>query len=396
MEDELKNQRPEENLPGEEMAREQENHQMPPLEVPSKEEPSAAPKKKGTLKKSLRIVLIVLAAVVLCAVVAGAIYFENLLSLINRADDEVLETMSDEQYQALMEAMKETIPEGYEGAVMDAGDVDWGEEAETIENSDDIINILLIGQDRREGQGRSRSDTIILVTVNKPAKTLTLTSFMRDLYVQIPGRNDNRINVPYVLGGMKLLDSTLQRNFGVNVDGNIEVDFFGFIDIVELMGGIEIELTEAEANYMNENFSWDVDDGSDKNWNLTAGVQKLTGSQALSYARMRKVGNSDYQRTERQRLVLSKLIEKAKSLSVAELNLLMQHALPMITTDMDNAQILSYAWELFPMLPELQVQTLRIPVDGGYEPKIIDEMAVLVPDLWYNRVKLAEIMEIPE
>lgn len=351
---------------------------------------------KRKMKKGLMITLLVVCGLIWALIIAGVIYFESLLGLINRADDEVLETMSDAQYQAMLDAMQETIPEDYTGETMDAEDVQWAEEAEELEESDDIINILLIGQDRRAGEGRSRSDTIILVTVNKPAKTLTLTSFMRDMYVPIPGRSDNRINVPYLVGGMSLLDSTLKRNFGVTVDGNVVIDFYSFIDIVDLMGGVEIELTAKEADYMNRNFSWDIDDGLEDEWNLTEGVQQLNGSQALSYARMRKVGKSDYERTERQRRVVSKLIEKAKTLSVAELNLLLQHALPMITTDLDDAQILSYAWELFPLLKELEIQTLRIPVDGGYESKIIDEMAVLVPDLWYNRVKLQEIMEVPE
>ena len=353
-------------------------------------------KTKRKMKNGLKITLIVICALIWIAIIAGVIYFESLLSMINRADDEILATMSDAEYQAMMDAMRETVPEDYTGEVMDAEDVVWAEEAEELEESDDIINILLIGQDRRSGEGRSRSDTIILLTVNKPAKTLTLTSFMRDMYVPIPGRSDNRINVPYLVGGMDLLDATIKRNFGVTVDANVVVDFYGFIDIVDMMGGIEVELTEKEADYMNRNFSWDVDDGLDDAWSLTAGVQQLNGSQALSYARMRKVGNSDYERTERQRRVVAKLIEKAKTLSVAELNLLMQHALPMITTDLENDEIVSYALELLPMLKDLEIQTMRIPVDGGYQSKMIDGMAVLVPDLWYNRVKLQEIMEVPE
>ena len=351
---------------------------------------------KPKWKKVLLIALIVLCALICIAVVVCMIHIENLLGLINRADDEIMATMSDAEYQAMMDAMRETVPEDYTGEVISAEDVQWGEEIQELEQSDEIINVLLIGQDRRSHEGRSRSDTMILITVNKPAKTLTLTSFMRDMYVPIPGRDDNRINVPYVVGGMNLLDATLKRNFGVNVDANVVVDFYGFIDMVDLMGGVEIELTEKEADYMNRNFSWDVDDGLDDEWNLTAGVQQLNGSQALSYARMRKVGNSDYERTERQRRVIAKLIEKAKSLSVAELNLMMQHALPLITTDMDDAQILSYAMDLFPRLKDLEVQTLRIPVDGGYKPEMIDGMSVLVPDLWYNRWKLQEIMEIPK
>ena len=347
-------------------------------------------------KKVWLIVLIVVAAVFLAAIIGCVIYFESLLSLINHADEEVLETMSAEQYQLLMDQMQETVPEDYTGAVLSADDVDWGDEQTLLESDDDIINILLIGQDTRTREERSRTDTLILVTVNKPAKTITLTSFMRDMYVQIPGYKDNRINVAYILGGTNLLESTLRRNFGVYVDGNIIVDFYGFMDIVNMMGGIDIELSAAEAKYMNENFSWDVDDGEDDNWNLTEGVNHLTGSQALSYARMRYVGNSDWERTERQRTVVSKLIEKAKSLSVSELNLLLQHALPMITTDIEDAELLSYALELFPMLPELEVNTLRIPKDGTYENTVIDGMWVMLPDLYWNRVALEKIMKTPE
>ena len=352
-----------------------------------------AARKKAKKKKGWLIALCVFLAIVLVALVTLTIYFENLLGLINRADDEVLETMSDAEYQQMLDSMKETMAEDFTGEVIEEGDVDWGEEVEVIENSDDVINILLIGQDRRsESQGRQRSDVLILCTVNKPKKTLTITSFMRDMYVQIPGYQDNRINVPYVLGGMKLIDKTLKTNFGVQVDGNVEVDFYGFIDIINLMGGVDMELTAAEAKYMNQNVSWDVDDGSSKNWNLKAGMNHLDGSQALSYARMRYVGNGDYERTARQRRVLSALVEKAKELSISELNLLLQYALPMITTDIENSQIMSYALELFPMLPELEVKTMRIPVDGGYKSTYVQEMAVWVPSLSKNRSALKEIM----
>lgn len=353
-----------------------------------------AAQRKAKKKKGWLIALCVFLAVVLIVLIAFTIYFESLLSLINKADDEVLETMSDAEYQQMLDSMKETIAEDFTGEIIEEGDVDWGDTVEAIEDSEEIINVLLIGQDRREGQGRQRSDVIILCTVNKPQKTLTITSFMRDLYVQIPGYQDNRINVPYVLGGMELLDKTLKTNFGVTVDGNVEVDFFGFIDIINLMGGIDMDLTAAEARYMNLNASWDVDDGSSKNWNLKEGVNHLNGSQALSYARMRYVGNGDYERTERQRRVLTALVEKAKELSISELNLLLQYALPMITTDMETSQIMNYALELFPMLPDLTVNTMRIPVNGGYQSTYVREMAVLVPNLTTNRNALKEIMEI--
>ncbi len=352
-----------------------------------------AEQRKARKKRVGLIVLCVFLAIILIAMIVGVVYIESLLGLINRADDEVVETMSQEEYQQMLEDMAETLPEDFTGTVSRQGDIDWGDGVEAIENSDKGINILLIGQDRREGEtGRTRSDTIILCTVNKVTKTMTLTSFMRDLYVQIPGYHDQRINVPYVLGGMNLLDQTLKVNFGVQVDGNVEVDFFGFIDIVNLMGGVEMELTAAEADYMNQNVSSDVDDGSSKYWDLRAGVNQLTGSQALSYARMRKVGNGDYERTTRQRKVIAALMEKAKTLSLTELNLLLKHALPMITTDLEDSEIMGYAADLLPMLSELTIVSQRIPADGCYEDTYVEDTAVLLPDLEKNRNVLREIM----
>lgn len=353
-----------------------------------------AAKRKARRKRGWLIALCVFLALVLALLLFFAIYFGSLLGLINKTGDETLETLSDTEYQEMLDSMKETVAEDYTGQILEESDVEWGDGVEIIENSDEVINILLIGQDGREGQGRQRSDVMMLCTINKPMKTLTITSFMRDMYVQIPGYQDNRINVPYVLGGMELLDQTLETNFGVRVDGNVEVDFYGFIDIINLMGGVEMELTAAEARYMNLNVSWDVNDGSSKNWNLTAGVNHLTGSQALSYARMRYVGNGDYERTARQRRVLSALVEKAKELSISELNLLLKYALPMITTDMETSQIMNYALELFPLLPQLTITTNRIPVDGGYQDTYIREMAVLLPDLAANREALKEFMTI--
>lgn len=346
-------------------------------------------RRKKSAKRSLLIALCVFLSLVLVLLIVGTAYLESILGLINR-NDVNQETMSDEEYQQMLDSMKDTIGDDYTGVIHE-GDVEWGTGDEMIASGENIINVLLIGQDRRSSQqGRSRSDVIILCTVNKSAKTLTLTSFMRDMYVQIPGYEDNRINVPYMLGGMELLDECLKTNFGVEVDGNVEVDFYGFMGVIDLMGGIEMDLSQAEADYMNMNVSWDVDDGTSKEWHMKEGVNHLTGSQALSYARMRYVGNGDFERTDRQRRVLTKLLEKAKQLSLSEMNVIMQHALPMLTTDMENSEIIGYALELFPMLPELTVNTVRIPADGTYENAYIRQMAVLLPDLQANRDLLEE------
>ena len=256
------------------------------------------------------------------------------------------------------------------------------EEAVTIPASDDIINILLIGQDRREGEGRTRSDTMILCTINTQKKTMVMTSFLRDLYVDIPNWNgrtylDNRLNACYAFGGMGMLDAALKNNFGVQVDHNIEVDFDGFMDIVHVFGGVDIELTAAEAKYMGGG--------------LKAGMNHLTPEQALTYARIRKL-DSDFGRTNRQRKVLTSMLGSVSTLSADQLTALANRIFPVLTTDMSNSDITSCMMRLLPILPELQISTQTIPASGTYRSCKVRGMAVLVPDLQANRQILRDTL----
>ena len=262
------------------------------------------------------------------------------------------------------------------------------EEELLLEDDDQIINILLIGQDARAGESRQRSDSMILCTVNLHTNTLTMTSFMRDMYVDIPGKSANRINAAYQMGGMELLDLTLLQNFGVVVDYNIEIDFEGFMKAVDIIGGVDVDLSQAEANYLNRWGNWDVDNSTAGTWNLRAGMNHLTGEQALAYCRIREVGNSDFGRTDRQRLVLNTVMDECKSLSARQLDKLLKEMLPLITTDMNSKQIDNFALNLLPLLPKLSVFQLRMPADGAYADKIVDGMQVLVPDLESNKAQL--------
>lgn len=341
-------------------------------------------------KTTLIIVNVVLALVLLILVLVTA-YVESRLGLINRNDPANDGTLSSSEIDDILNATDET-DEGFTGPIINPDDVDWGTEpSQPVVVNEEVVNILLIGQDRREGEGRSRSDAMILCTINTGMKTLTLTSFMRDMYIQIPGYQDNRINVCYALGGMSLLDDALLKNFGIQVDGNVEVDFNGFMDVVDLLGGVDITLTSAEASYLNRRGNWEVT--SNDNWSLTEGVNHLNGSQALAYSRIRAVGgDGDFGRTNRQRNVLNALIEKAKGLSLLELDGLLTQILPMITTDLSNAEILNYTTMLLPLLADLNVQTLRIPADGAYSYASIRDMSVLLPDLAKNRELLEAAM----
>lgn len=315
--------------------------------------------KKGNWARGLLIALCSVLALVLIVLVFGTVYIHSLLNSLGRVDPDNDATISASQAEDMMAtdpeletidpSADETLPQ------LDAGMINLdgvGHE----EHGDHVINILLVGQDRRPGEGRQRSDTMILATLNKSKNTLTLTSFMRDQYVEIPGYLPNKLNAAYAFGGFRLLNATLEHNFGVYVDGNVEVDFDGFKQIIDLLGGVEITLTQAEAEYMNVNFATQV----------SAGTQMLNGYEALSYSRIRKI-DSDYRRAERQRTVIMSLLDRYKQKPLTEMLSILQTVLPMITTDMSNAQILSLAGEVLPMLSGLQINNLRIPVDGTFD-----------------------------
>lgn len=236
-------------------------------------------------------------------------------------------------------------------------------QADAIPTGKDVINVLLVGQDRRDGQSRMHSDSMILCTINKTTKTLTMTSFMRDMWVYIPDHYNERINVPYMVGGFDLLNATLDYNFGVRGDYNVEVDFSGFATAIETIGGIEIELTAAEARYLNRRGNWDFEEN--EHWQLVEGVNLLNGSQAFAYSRIRDIGD-DFERTNRQRIVLTKLIDKAKTLPVAQLYELAKSIIPHLTTDMSNPQIIGLMLEVIPMLSDIKIVSQRIPMDGQF------------------------------
>lgn len=319
-------------------------------------------KKRYKKKKNVGLILLlVILSFLLTVLLGGVIYFNSTLNQINRFEENG-ETLSTEELELILQEqiqVDDSLVEGVTiGTVPSELDVMTDEE-EVIGGK--IINILLIGQDTRDAKQRGLSDSMILISVNTETKKLVMTSFMRDLYIDIPsdrgGYYRQRINTAYAVGGMVKLNATITHNFGVEVDNNIEVDFSGFQTIVDAMDGIDIELTKAEANYMNSD--------SGQRWKLQEGMNHLDGEQALCYARIRKI-DSDFYRTERQRIVLNKLFEKVKDMGVTELLSLAKEFIPLITTDMTNSEITGYIMELAPILPELEVITQRIPVDGSW------------------------------
>ena len=338
--------------------------------------------KKQSTKRTVLIVVCIVLGIVLAALIGATAFTKYLLGRINYAGAAIQPTLSQEEIDAIENASDETVSPEETAPEVNEEDIIWSDVDATI-GGDDIVNIMLIGQDRRPGEDRARSDSMILVTFNKTKKTITMTSFMRDLYVKIPGGyKDNRINTSYSLGGMELLDETLFVNFGVEVDANVEVDFDQFEHIIDLLGGVEIELDEAEAKYINKKMN---------TRNVQAGLQTLNGKQALWYARNRSTGGtSDFGRTNRQRTVLNALIEAYKNKPITEMIGLLDDILPLITTDLEQNEILSYVVTLFPLLADSEIVTQHIPVQGGYYDATIRGMQVLVPNMDVNRQALID------
>ena len=206
------------------------------------------------------------------------------------------------------------------------------------------------------------------------------------MYVPIPDYSPNRINAAYIFGGMDLLDRVIEENFGVHIDGNIEVDFDGFLNSLAYIGDLELELTEEEAEYLNGG-DWEDQGGDSSDWELHEGMNVMTPDQVLAYARTRKVGKSDYDRTERQRTVMMAAFDKVKDSSLPEQLSIANKILPNLVTDMSDNEVLGYVTTV--ATHDLgEIKSYRVPVDGTFRSETIKKMAVLVPDLAENSAYL--------
>lgn len=267
--------------------------------------------------------------------------------------------------------------------------------ADALEAVGGMTNILLIGLDARPGETTGRSDTMILLTLDAEHNCIKLTSFMRDLYVEIPGRKNNRLNAAYVFGGPELLMKTMKKNFGVEVDHYVAVNFSILADVIDQLGGLVIDVPEKYLPRINaviyqDNLVLGLPDTD--GYIQEAGEQLLTGKQAQAYARYRYgTPDGDFGRTVRQREVVLKCLEKIKSLSMTELVQLAINNLDNVSTDMSVIDMITLAPAAF-QLKDSEVRELRIPIDGAYSTKTISGMWVMVPNRNKNLKAITEFL----
>ncbi|MBQ6797289.1 MAG: LCP family protein [Clostridia bacterium] len=246
-----------------------------------------------------------------------------------------------------------------------------------LRDDPDVTNILLLGVDSN-GDSGSRADTIMIVSITKEG--IRLTSILRDSYVYVPGHGRTKINHSYAYGGAELTMRTIESNYRIRIDEYISIDMESLVKVIAAVGGVTMEITDAEAQQINNYLGC----------NISGGVRELTAEQAVYYSRIRKI-DSDFARTGRQRKLISALIEKCKSLGINELMAVATEVSPYLTTNMSQTRIATVALGAVGYITK-PFEQLTVPIEGTYSFKTVSGMSVLSADLEENTKQIHEFI----
>lgn len=261
-----------------------------------------------------------------------------------------------------------------------------------LKHDDAVRNILLIGVDAREGEDaeKTRSDTMMLLSIDTNNKQLKLTSFLRDTYIEIPGYKWKKLNAAQSRGGTQLLVDTLEYNYKIDIDNYMLVNFDMFITIIDSLGGIDVEVTEKEAKYINSKDHMTSVEASAFPEDIQSGPSvHLTGAQALWYSRIRYL-DSDFMRTQRQRKVITAIVNKAKS-NPADVVGMLDDIMPMIKTDLSSDELMSLGMSA-PKYISYTIAQQQIPANNTYKSEKKNGESVLTINLDKNREILSDFI----
>lgn len=256
-------------------------------------------------------------------------------------------------------------------------------------NENTITNIALFGLDFRYEHEPKRSDSITILTIDEANKKLKISSIMRDCFVSIDGFGQDKLNHAYAFGGAELAMKTLNKTYGLNIKDYATVNFYNVEKIIDLLGGIYLDIKKKEIPHLNKCIQ-EISHIESKppTYIISEGNQLLNGIQALSYARIRKIGRDDYERSERQQRIFMSLYEKAKSIPYTEYLKLINLMPELIETNISTTKALSLAKTvLFKKINN--IEQMRFPLDG-------DCGGELVNNIWYltfNKDKTKQIMQ---
>ena len=256
------------------------------------------------------------------------------------------------------------------------------------------VNVLLIGVDAREGDTVSRSDTMMLATVDFVNKQVKLTSFLRDSYVDLAYKNYgmNKLNAAYSYGGAQACIDTIELNFKVEIPYYAKIDFKIFETIVDELGGLDVEITDREARYINSQDQMTQHEKEAFPEKLEGGTYHFDGAQTLWYARIRYL-DSDFNRTKRQRKVIMLGAEKARQMKYTELIKIAEKVLPMVVTNMSKKEMTDLALKAIKSgIYTWDIAQHQIPADGTWHDARTSAGASLEMDLDENARLLREFL----
>jgi polyisoprenyl-teichoic acid--peptidoglycan teichoic acid transferase len=349
----------------------------------TQKEKMSAKKKAAVITGSIVGVLAVLCLAgffIINSYISKVKYDPGTKSLTFDIDSEPADTTSDSP-QSEIDALNKEIEENFKN------------NSTPLMYDKDVFNILLIGCDTRKAGGSGRSDSMILVSINKKTSKIVMTSLLRDIYVKIPGiAQGNRLNAAYAYGGASLLLNTIEQNFKIKVDKYIAVDFFSFMDIIDKIGGVSVNISDAEVKVAN-NYIAEInhlkglpaDDGKF----TSSGMQTMTGKQALGFSRIRYVGNGDFGRTDRQRLVMNQVFSKLKTLNFIQLNDLLNTILPETTTNLSKGEFFSLILAM-PTYSKYSIDSWHVPTNDAFSYLSIRKMSVLGIDFQKTIAEMRE------
>ena len=341
-------------------------------------------------KKVLGISLSIILAIVAIGVVVIYNIGHDLITRSNYKSDDEVKVVN----ELPQEAQETVSTEEKKGVVLNEEELnDIHEQMNNMNeveavSDDSVYNLLLVGVDRRDKTWNGNSDSMMLVSINHAAKRVSVVSLMRDTYVDIAGIGYSKLNAAYAYGGGPLLTSTITDTYKVDVSRYAAVDFENMIEIIDALGGVDLEMTDAEVNVAN-GYMLDMCDTLGLNgydYILPGGgVYHCNGVQAVAYARNRYVGNSDYARTERQRYVISQIVAEIKRMDVMQITQFVNDVLPLVTHNIAESEI----WDLVAKAPEIFKYDFvqdRIPYDNMYDVIYVKGQDMLVPQ-WETTIE---------
>ena len=341
--------------------------------------------KKGRAKRVLCVIL----SVILLIFGSGLLYYYSILNSMNFKD--ITKPSNTDSTDPSIAALS---GDGTQLSLTDG---------ELLQDSK-VLNVMLFGEDNSKGADHGRSDTMIMLSIDNRHKKLKLTSFQRDTYVYIPNYGYNKLNASYTYGGATLAIQTIEANFGIKIDRYAVVDFNSFIDIIDTLGGIDMELTQDEIDYIN--YQMYKNEQTDNPTLITdaPGVVHLTGQQALWYSRNRGLsigedGNTigidgdDWDRTSRQRKLLETVFNDMKSADLGEIISIVGAVGPLITTNLKKDEITALVSHSLTYL-KYEVVQYNIPADGfwRYNDDTPAGSVIEITDLEGQRIDFAKFV----